>query len=144
MNPDLYGAILLYTANAIYKELNKALREEDRSNVEKYFPYLRLLFEACDRLPQKKRTLWRGVGVDLYSQYKVGSTIVWWGVSSCTSEEKVARGFMAGCGAGATLLTVETQTACDISELSFYATRPRASSFLALSLRSYHLRRWAT
>nr|USW07835.1 poly [ADP-ribose] polymerase 1 [Crypthecodinium cohnii] len=121
MTPDLYGSILLYTSNAIYKQLNKALRDEDRTTVEKYFPYLRFLFEACDRLPQQKRTLWRGVGVDLFSQYKVGSTIVWWGVSSCTSDEKVARNFMAGCGAGATLLTVEVSTACDISEVSFYA-----------------------
>merc|ERR1712190_90249 len=121
MSPDLYGAILLYTSNAIYRQLNKALRDEDRTTVEKYFPYLRLLFEACARLPQKKVTLWRGVGVDLYSQYKVGSTIIWWGVSSCTSDESVARNFMAGCGDGATLLTVETQTACEISEVSFFA-----------------------
>merc|ERR1719230_430978 len=80
-----------------------------------------MLLEACARLPQKKVTLWRGIGVDLYDQYKVGSRIIWWGVSSCTSDEKVARNFMAGCGDGATLLTVETLTACDISEVSFYA-----------------------
>lgn len=120
MTPDLYGAILLYTSNAIYKELNKALRDEDRGVVKKYFPYLRMLFEACARLPTRKQTLWRGVGVDLYSQYKVGSTIIWWGVSSCTSDQQVAQNFMEGCGAGATLLTVETETACDISQVSFY------------------------
>ena len=28
---------------------------------------------------------------------------------------------MAGCGDGATFLTVETETACDISELSFFS-----------------------
>ena len=59
MTPELYGAILLYTSNAIYKDLNKVLRDEDRALVHKYFPYLRMLFEACARLPQKKRTLWR-------------------------------------------------------------------------------------
>eukprot|EP00932_Pfiesteria_piscicida_P003974 SRR837773.1388.p2 GENE.SRR837773.1388~~SRR837773.1388.p2 ORF type:complete len:458 (+),score=223.16 SRR837773.1388:236-1609(+) len=121
MTPDLYGAILLYTSNAIYKQLNKALRDEDRSAVSKFFPYLRFLFEATDRLPQKKVTLWRGIGVDLFTQYKVGSTIIWWGVSSCTSDEKVARNFMNGCGDGASLLSVETSTACDISEVSFFA-----------------------
>jgi len=120
MTPDLYGSILLYTSNAIYKELNKALRDEDRGVVKKYFPYLRMLFEACARLPTRKQTLWRGVGVDLYNQYKVGSTIIWWGVSSCTSDQKVAQNFMEGCGDGATLLTVETETACDIAEVSFY------------------------
>lgn len=59
------------------------LEDDPRS----YFPYLRMLFEACGRLPSKEVTLWRGVGVDLYDQYKVGSTITWWGVSSCTSDK---------------------------------------------------------
>jgi len=120
MTAALYAAILLYTANAIYQQLNKALRDENRVKVNKYFPFLRLLFEACSRLPQKKRTLWRGIGVNLYDQYKVGSIITWWGVSSCTSDEKVARNFMNGCGGGASFLTIETQTACEISEVSFY------------------------
>merc|ERR1719443_2787467 len=79
MGPDLYGAILLYTSNAIYKQLNQALRDEDRDKVNNYFPYLRMLFEACARLPTNKKTLWRGLGVDLYSTYKVGSTVIWWG-----------------------------------------------------------------
>jgi len=121
MEASQYGAILLYTANAIYKDLNKCLRDEDRVKVERYFSYLRLLFEACRRLPQRERTLWRGIGVDLSESYKVGSIITWWGVSSCTSEKKVAQDFMQGCGDKATFLTVETKTACDISELSFYS-----------------------
>jgi len=121
MEASQYGSILLYTANAIYKDLNKCLRDEDRAKVERYFAYLRLLFEACRRLPQRERTLWRGIGVDLSESYKVGSTIIWWGVSSCTSEKKVAQDFMQGCGDKATFLTVETKTACDISELSFYS-----------------------
>jgi len=121
MGADLYGAILLYTSNAIYKQLNKALRDEDRNVVQNYFKYLRMLFEACGRLETKTKTLWRGIGVDLFPTYKVGSTVIWWGVSSCTSNQKVARDFMAGCGEGATFLTIETTTACDIAEVSFYA-----------------------
>jgi len=120
MDQELYGAILLYTSNAIYQALNKALRDEDRDKVKKYFAYLRMLFEACGRLPTKKVTLWRGVGVDLYSQYKVGSTITWWGVSSCTTDQKVATNFANGCAGQSTILTVETQTACEISEVSIY------------------------
>jgi len=120
MGSEMYASILLYTANAIYKDLNKCLRDEDRAKVSRYFSYLRLLFEACNRLPQTKKTLWRGIGVDLSETYKVGSKIIWWGVSSCTSEKKVAEDFMNGCGDKATFLTVETKTATDISELSFY------------------------
>ena len=47
--------------------------------------------EAMKHLPQKKRTLWRGISVDLSEQYKVGSTITWWGVSSCTADESVCK-----------------------------------------------------
>eukprot|EP00913_Durusdinium_trenchii_P033252 g31129.t1 len=54
--PHLYGALMLYTSNAIYRQLNAALRSEDRNKIKKYKPYLRLLFEALNRLPQQKRT----------------------------------------------------------------------------------------
>lgn len=42
-------------------------------------------------------------------------------VSSCTSDENVARGFARGCGSKATMLTIETTTACEISALSVYS-----------------------
>eukprot|EP00931_Biecheleriopsis_adriatica_P045323 TRINITY_DN25975_c0_g1_i3.p1 TRINITY_DN25975_c0_g1~~TRINITY_DN25975_c0_g1_i3.p1 ORF type:complete len:696 (+),score=220.31 TRINITY_DN25975_c0_g1_i3:51-2138(+) len=116
----LYAAIMLYTSNAIYRDLNAVLRSEDRSKIKKYFQYLRLLLEALGRLPQKKRTLWRGIGVDLYDKYKEGSTITWWGVSSCTSDMQVAKNFMNGCGGKCTLLTIKTKTAADISDITFF------------------------
>merc|ERR1712185_355907 len=62
MTPELYGAILLYTSNAIYQALNKALRNEDRAAVKKYYPYLRMLFESCARFETSPKTLWRGIG----------------------------------------------------------------------------------
>jgi len=116
----LYGALMLYTSNAIYRDLNAALRSEDRNKIKKYKPYLRLLFEALNRLPQQKRTLWRGLGVDLFDQYTVGSTITWWGVSSCTSDMNVAKNFMKGCGTACSFLTVNTKSAVDISKITFY------------------------
>merc|ERR1712113_618480 len=121
MSAALYAAIMLYTSNAIYAQLNKALRELNRAAVKKYFLYLRLLFEAMDHLPKKKRTLWRGIPVDLYDQYTVGSVQTWWNVSSCTADINVAKNFMKGCGGKCTLLTVESTTACDISEITFYS-----------------------
>lgn len=120
MQGHLYAAIMLYTSNAIYRDLNAVLRSEDRTKIKKYFLYLRLLLEALARLPQQKRTLWRGVSVDLFDQYKVGSTITWWGVSSCTSDIKVAKNFMNGCGGKCSLITVESKTAADISAITFF------------------------
>lgn len=120
MDAHLYGAIMLYTSNAIYKELNTVLRSEDRTKIKRYFQYLRMFLEALGRLPQQKKTLWRGVGVDLYDQYKKGSTVTWWGVSSCTADINVAKNFMNGCGGKCTLLTVECKTAADISDITFF------------------------
>jgi predicted DNA-binding WGR domain protein len=122
MEASLYASIMLYTSNAIYAHLNKVLREEKRSEVKKYFSYLRMLLEAFKVLPQQKRQLWRGISVDLFDQYPVGKTVTWWGVSSCTSDESVARNFMAGCGgSNCTFLTIDCKTACDISEITFYS-----------------------
>lgn len=122
MNQELYGAILLYTSNAIYKDLNKVLREQNRTAVKKYFDYLRMLFEAADILPKKEVTLWRGISVDLSKQYIPGSKVVWWGISSCTSDQNVAKNFMNGCGGDCSFLTIDSKTATDISELSFYSS----------------------
>eukprot|EP00457_Paulinella_chromatophora_P004027 gb/GEZN01004037.1/.p1 GENE.gb/GEZN01004037.1/~~gb/GEZN01004037.1/.p1 ORF type:complete len:635 (+),score=148.15 gb/GEZN01004037.1/:24-1907(+) len=121
MNYHLYGSIMLYTSNAIYAALNKVLREENRAGVKRFKPYLRMFFEAMDSLPTNTVTLWRGISVDLFDQYKVGTTVTWWGVSSCTSDQNVARGFMAGCGGNCTLFTIDTKTACDISKITFYS-----------------------
>lgn len=122
MDKEMYGSIMLYTSNAIYAELNKFLRDENRKGIKKYFNYLRLFFEATNRLPKKKVTLWRGISVDLSSQYQVNKTVTWWGVSSCTSEKNVAQGFMNNCGGKCTLFTIDTETSVDISALSFYST----------------------
>jgi hypothetical protein len=111
---------VLYTSNAIYAKLNAALREEKRHKVRQFFSYLRLFLEALQTLPGQTRTLWRGVSVDLSAQYAVGSTICWWGVSSCTSDENVARNFMRSCGGKTTLLIVKAKTACDISSITFF------------------------
>eukprot|EP00929_Paragymnodinium_shiwhaense_P008076 TRINITY_DN1119_c0_g2_i1.p1 TRINITY_DN1119_c0_g2~~TRINITY_DN1119_c0_g2_i1.p1 ORF type:complete len:567 (-),score=178.91 TRINITY_DN1119_c0_g2_i1:332-2032(-) len=123
MDASLYGAIMLYTSNAIYRELNQALRDENRQKIKKYFKYLRLFFESMDYLPKEKRTLWRGLSVDLHDnpQYQVGKTVTWWGVSSCTSEQKVAQSFAKGCGGSCTIITVESETASDISAISVYS-----------------------
>lgn len=53
-------------------------------------------------------------------QYPKGSTVTWWGVSSCTSDLSVAKSFMASCGGNCTLLTIHTKTSADISEITFY------------------------
>ena len=121
MSEDEYASVLLYTSNAIYSDLNRVLRSEDRASVKKYFKYLRLLFHSADALPKKEKTLWRGISVDLSKQYKPGSDVTWWGVSSCTEDKHVAENFMNGCGGDVSFLTIETKNSVPISDITFYS-----------------------
>ena len=120
MNKELFAAILLYTGNSIYAELNRCLRLEWKK-VPKYWRYLRLLLEGIHKMPTKPVTLWRGIAADLYDEYEEGKVVTWWTVSSCTSEKSVAENFMNQLGSSSTLLTLHTKTACDISLLSFFS-----------------------
>jgi len=120
MGAELYSAILLYTGNSIYSELNRCLRS-DWNSVRKYWNYLRLYFEAMDAMESKATTLYRGIAVDLYDEYEPGKVITWWSVSSCTASKSVAQNFMNQLGgSAATFLTLKTKKACDVSSLSFY------------------------
>ncbi|MFE2283819.1 macro domain-containing protein [Streptomyces sp. NPDC059443] len=99
LSADAIAALYLYTCeSAFYREINAVLRSPDRSRVTPYLPYLRLLFSAVSALPAHTQPLWRGVSLDLRAQYPVGRTVTWWGVSSCTSELKVARSFLGSRG----------------------------------------------
>ncbi|MFE6456317.1 ADP-ribosyltransferase domain-containing protein [Streptomyces cinereoruber] len=99
LSADAVAALYLYTCeSAFYREINAVLRSPDRERLVPYLPYLRLLFSAVAELPVRKEPLWRGVALDLRSQYPVGRTVTWWGVSSCTSEAAVARRFLGSRG----------------------------------------------
>ncbi|MEV6250131.1 ADP-ribosyltransferase domain-containing protein [Streptomyces sp. NPDC051742] len=99
LSADAISALYLYTCeSAFYREINAVLRSSDRERLVPYLPYLRLLFSAVAALPARTQPLWRGVALDLRSQYPTGRTVTWWGVSSCTSELGVARGFLGSRG----------------------------------------------
>jgi len=120
MGPELYAAVLLYTGNSIYREINRCLRSDWKS-ARKYWKYLRMYFEAMNCMPKQQVKLWRGIAVDLYEEYEVGKVITWWSISSCTADKGVAQNFMNQLAGGkATLLTLNCKNACDISTLSFY------------------------
>jgi len=119
MNGEKYGAIVLYTGNSCYRQLNQALRQ-DHKEVPKYMSYLRLLFEAMEAMPTAKVRLWRGIAADLYDEYEPGKVIVWWSVSSTTAKESVARDFMSQLGGVASLIILDTKAAINITPLSIY------------------------
>jgi uracil DNA glycosylase len=99
MTADEIAAIYLYTCeSAFYRQINAALRHPDRTLTAPYRAYLRLFFSAVSRLPTRTESLWRGVRLDMRPQYPLGRVVTWWGVSSCTSKQGVAMGFMGASG----------------------------------------------
>ncbi|MGV9263392.1 ADP-ribosyltransferase domain-containing protein [Kitasatospora sp. NPDC003701] len=99
LSAEAIAALYLYTCeSAFYREINAILRSPDRSRIVPYLPYLRLLFSAVSQLPARTEPLWRGVALDLRAQYPLGRTVTWWGVSSCTPQLGVARGFLGSRG----------------------------------------------
>ncbi|MFC9898378.1 ADP-ribosyltransferase domain-containing protein [Nocardia sp. NPDC127579] len=118
LSADAIAALYLYTCeSAFYRVINRVLRDWDRRKLAPYLPYLRLLFAAVSDLPVHTRPLWRGVSLDLRAQYPEGKTITWWGVSSCTSDPAVARGFLGGRGKR-TLFEVHPARAVSIRDYS--------------------------
>jgi uracil DNA glycosylase len=114
------AAFYLYTAASVfYRQLNAALRHPDRTRVVPYRPYLRLFFAALARLEHHCESLWRGVALDLRAQYPKGSTVTWWGVSSCTPKLSVAHGFLGGHGRR-TLFEVRPLLAVSIRRFSAF------------------------
>ncbi|MDV5143894.1 ADP-ribosyltransferase domain-containing protein [Streptomyces sp. SBC-4] len=120
LSPDAISALYLYTCeSAFYREINAVLRSADRERLVPYLPYLRLLFSAVAGLPPRTEPLWRGVALDLRSQYPLGRTVTWWGVSSCTSELGVARAFLGNRGKR-TLFEVTPERAVGIRRFSAF------------------------
>lgn len=99
LTDDEVAALYLYTTESpLYRQLNASLRDRDRAKVRPYFGYLRLFLSALSKLKGSTASLYRGVRGDLRAQYAEGSTITWWGVSSCTPKLAVATGFLGGSG----------------------------------------------
>jgi len=116
---DEAAAVHMYTTNHLYKQLNAALRDNDRKKAMGFFKYLRLLLSALLKIPLSTKPLYRGVALDLSSQYKVGSEVTWWAISSCTPDLKVASSFAGGAKVS-TLFAITPLRSVGIKQLSEY------------------------
>ncbi|CAF2678335.1 unnamed protein product [Rotaria sp. Silwood2] len=89
---DESAAIRLYTIEwtenqrSLYSMLNYTLKKDTRENLRPYFKYLKLFLTALVKLPcVPSSTIWRGVTMDLSAQFSLGTSVIWWSFSSCTT-----------------------------------------------------------
>jgi len=122
------SAINLYTResnpreNSLYFIINKALREQDRSSLKPFFPYLHLLLNAMCKLPKCSpgTVLWRGVEKNISSNYVKGKKIIWWGFSSCTKNMQALDSFLGKDGSERTLFAIQVDSGIDITNFSAF------------------------
>ena len=126
LTPDESASIMLYTyesmphEDSLYVKLNATLRSEVRKNLVPWFLYLRLILTALARLPARTGSVFRGVRENLWADYPIKKTFIWWGFSSCTSTVGVLENeqFFGKTG-NRTLFQIECNTAKDIKKHSF-------------------------
>lgn len=95
LTQDESAAIYLYTMEwkalkgepigSLYKHLNDKLRAINRSELQPWFPYLKLLLTALAKLPiSHRQIIWRGVRKDDSNDYVPGTEVTWRSFTSCT------------------------------------------------------------
>lgn len=124
LSKDEAGALYLYTMqSAFYRDINAYLRELNRAKILPFYQFLRLFLSALSKLGQAGKPasgeLYRGVKLDLKKTYPLNSTVVWWGISSCTPKLSVAQGFMGSSGPR-TLFKVESRSSVTIMAFSAF------------------------
>ncbi|CAF0995773.1 unnamed protein product [Rotaria magnacalcarata] len=118
------AVIKSYTSSCrLYEMLNAALRTEQQVNIQPWFAYLKLFQMAIVKIPAKYGSYCRGITGDYHNMYKVGSTVVWWGISSVSALESVCIGFAIPYGStvgsmNGTIFTILSSSAREIVEFS--------------------------
>ena len=111
LGPDPYGltrdemaAVNLYTQQALFRELNAAMRTELRGNVKVYWGYIRLLQHALFKLPKVSgsQAIFRGIKepdpeitlAELKAAAASEEPFVWWGFSSTSTNLEAVNSFL--------------------------------------------------
>jgi hypothetical protein len=120
LTQDESAAIRLYTMewdagvdeprSSLYSQLNRTLKQVDRTKLRPWFRYLKLFLTALAKLPSAPRqTVWRGVRKDHTADYPPGEDATWWSFSSCTSSLNVLESDLyLGSVGTRTLFSIET------------------------------------
>jgi len=110
-------AIMLWSSNFLYQELNKALRES--SDFSSWNVYLKHLLNGLKSMPYYRGKGYRGLkNYRDTNTYKKGQLVNWKTISALSKQENIARGFSNENG---TIFEVEVVSSRDVSSISIYA-----------------------
>ena len=127
---DESAAIRLYTIEwnenqrSLYSMLNHTLKNDDRHKLRPYFKYMKLFLTALVKLPcVPQLTVWRGVTIDMSTQFSPGTMVIWWAFSSCTTSLPVLENNMyLGNTGERTLFSVEAINGRTVRAHSHFVT----------------------
>ncbi|CAF0846280.1 unnamed protein product [Adineta ricciae] len=129
LTDDEAASILLYTMEweprnqSFYAILNATLQAANRQLLKPWFLFLRLIMTSLAKLPSESVNLvvYRGVKLDISAQYSTGTTVTWWGLSSCTKSLNVLSNeqFLGQTGTR-TLFNIECHSAKSIKTYSLF------------------------
>ena len=127
LTPDESAAIMIYTLeweprdSSIYNILNQTLRSESGHALKKWFPYLRLLLHALNKLPLYRGTVCSLIRADTTNGYKIGEQITWWGFSTTTDNRSVFESFhFLPQDDARTIFSIECQNGKSIGKYSYF------------------------
>jgi hypothetical protein len=123
LTPDQAGALTLFTMEGnLYPSMNRLLRERNRTVLTPFFPYMRLMLNARQKLPAFRGNVWRGVaGKDLRSEFVQGQEMHWWSFSSTSKQVSTLHNpmFLGKTGVRTQFL-IEVLHGVDIERYSIY------------------------
>jgi hypothetical protein len=127
LSRDESNSIRLYSlewhprTHSLFYILNKALRSENRQQLRPWLLFLRLILTALSHLPSTSLTVYRGINMDLTVNYPEGTTVTWWGFSSCMKKNNLLekRLFLNKTGKR-TLFIINCYSGKDIHRHSMY------------------------
>ncbi|CAF0858599.1 unnamed protein product [Didymodactylos carnosus] len=124
LTQDESAALYLYSMEmsdeqSFYHILNQTLRDENRSALRPWFPYLKLLDTAVNKLPSTKTVAWRGVEINVSTLFQKHQTVTWWSVSSCSESVNILKAFL-GNSTQSTLFNIECINGKKVSSYTCY------------------------
>jgi hypothetical protein len=119
---DEIAAMNLYTQQCdVYPKLNEALRDRDRKVIKPFLPYLRLLLEGLRKQASANKMVFRGVKKNLTDTIRQNDELVWWELSSTSSDlSTMSNPMFCGISGDRTIFNIQVQHAKNIAPFSAF------------------------